>query len=159
METFTINGVPVSTTNSQQIIQIPVKGATAPTVPAIFCPSCKAMVVDRTLGPVPKRPAVLKSKEAIAWMKSATEQLSKQRTRCYEGPVNVSLDVYRVRNAGDVDNFIKGALDALVKALVLRDDSQVITVKATKHTDAKKPRVVVTVEALAHTATMFDLAQ
>lgn len=106
---------------------------------------------------MPKRPAPIRSKEAVAWIKSAVEQLSKQRTRCYEGPVDVSIMVYRVRNAGDVDNFIKGVLDAMVKALVLRDDSQVISVCATKFTDPKDPRILVGVTARPHTPAIFDL--
>lgn len=71
------------------------------------------------------------------------------------GPVLVHVRTYfpRVHRKGaaegeafgDVDACIKAALDAL-NGSVLEDDSQVVTVIASKHHDAKRPRIEVEVK-------------
>lgn len=155
--TFTIVGRPMSTTNSQQIISIPIKGSSGALVPALKCPECAHVVLPEHIGPRPTRPAVLRSSAALKWMKSAVSQLKKQqRVPLIEGPVDIFLEVYRERNIGDVDNYIKGCLDAIAEAGILRDDKQVITVGATKHTDKSNPRYVVRITELDTQASLFD---
>lgn len=62
------------------------------------------------------------------------------RVRCYwadAGSTGLGL--------GDVDNPIKGILDALQAAGVFADDAQVIGVEVEKHVDPERPRVEVDV--------------
>lgn len=147
----------MSTTNSQQIIQIPVKGAAAPVIDAVMCPHCHAEAVPARLGDKPKRPMILRSKEALKWFEKAVEQFLEQHQGrpMIEGPVRVELDIYRAINAGDVDNYLKGLLDALQESRILRNDRMVITVVATKHTDKVRPRYEVRIHELENVGTLF----
>lgn len=115
MRTYTINGRPVSSTNSKRILRVGKD----------------------------KRVVIVKSQEAVEWSKSATVQLLAQRQGpCIEGPVEVELDVYRDRNWGDLDNFAKGVLDALQQAMVYRNDVQVMRLTMEKFLDRTNPRIV-----------------
>lgn len=63
-----------------------------------------------------------------------------------EGELYARLSVYRKfnatsRNFGDLDNHAKAICDAF-NGLIYRDDSQIIAVQLTKHTDKTSPRVV-----------------
>ncbi len=60
--------------------------------------------------------------------------------RPYDGPVSVSLDVYRPRKSGDLDNRLKVTLDAL-RGIAFHDDSQVVEIRAVRHDDKGNPRV------------------
>jgi Holliday junction resolvase RusA-like endonuclease len=60
------------------------------------------------------------------------------------GFVAVSLWVYRARRIGDLDNFLKAALDSL-RGVAFEDDSQVIEIHAYRHDDKNNPRVEVEV--------------
>jgi Holliday junction resolvase RusA-like endonuclease len=66
-------------------------------------------------------------------------------TEMVEGNVKVSLDVYRPKRIGDLDNQIKVTLDAL-KGIAFGDDKQVIELHAYRYDDKGNPRVEVTVE-------------
>lgn len=141
--TYTILGRPVSTTNSQRIINLPTKKKE-----------------HRAPGEEVKyRPSIIKSKHGLAWDKSAKEQLKRQkaerRADCIDGPVDVSIKVYRAINAGDVDNFIKGLLDVLAATYILRNDRLVMKVDAEKFTDPRNPRYEVTITERPHQASMF----
>ena len=62
------------------------------------------------------------------------------------GELFCRLNFYRkfklnCRNFGDIDNHIKAILDAL-NGICYKDDSQIVTVTASKHTD-KEPRVAI----------------
>jgi Holliday junction resolvase RusA-like endonuclease len=159
VHTYTILGKPVSTTNSQQLITIPIKGAVAPIIPDVLCPHCKRIAVPEHAGERPKRPMVLPSAVGRKWRESALAQLQKQHRgkALICGPVSVDLQVYRALNAGDVDNFVKGTLDAIAAAGILQNDRLVITVSATKRTDKVRPRIVVTVTELDIQAGLFDM--
>lgn len=156
---YTITGRPMSTTNSQRIISIPIKGAQVPMVPDVVCPHCQKIAVPEHLGEKPKRPMILKSKPALEWHESAVKQLRKQHAGkpLIEGPVEIALDVYRALNAGDVDNFIKGCLDAIADAGIIANDRQVMTVTATKRVDKVRPRYVVSITELETQGALFDL--
>jgi len=62
-----------------------------------------------------------------------------------EGRFDVALDVYRVRDAGDVDNFSKSALDGMTRAQVWRDDRYVIDLHTRLFLEPERPRLEVTV--------------
>ena len=68
-----------------------------------------------------------------------------QGMRPVDGPVCVSVTVYRPRRIGDLDNSLKALLDAL-KGAAYHDDSQVVELHARRLDDASDPRVEVTVE-------------
>lgn len=59
-----------------------------------------------------------------------------------EGDVCLSARVYRARNAGDLDGFQKGVLDAL-EGLAFNNDAQVVAMHWYKDLDRKAPRVEV----------------
>lgn len=63
------------------------------------------------------------------------------------GPVAVTIDVYRERKSGDLDNRIKICLDAM-EGVFFENDSQVRELHAYLHEDRHDPRVEVTVTSL-----------
>ena len=69
--------------------------------------------------------------------------------RGHEGPVAVTVEVYEgpKQHAGDLDNYVKIALDALNK-LAWRDDKQVVRVLGTISRGDSNPRMKISVESL-----------
>ncbi len=63
----------------------------------------------------------------------------------FEGPVVVSMVVYRARKAGDLDNFQKCLLDS-IRGVAYLDDSQVVEIYARREDDKENPRVEVRIE-------------
>ena len=61
-----------------------------------------------------------------------------------EGPVVVTLTLYRPAKRGDLDNRVKVLLDAL-NGIAYRDDSQVVELHAYRREDRANPRVEVDV--------------
>lgn len=91
------------------------------------------------------RPMIMKSPEARKWMTRAVAQLQvqkmQQRIMTIEGPVAMSMDVYREQNSGDLDNYFKGILDAIQEARIVRDDKLVVEFRRCRVLkDAKRPR-------------------
>lgn len=91
------------------------------------------------------RNVVVKSKEARAYQ--AAVKLRFAGRKPMRGPVTVSLNVFRPKRTGDLDNSIKVLLDAL-KGIAYVDDSQVVEIHAWRNEDKFNPRVVVKVTAL-----------
>jgi Holliday junction resolvase RusA-like endonuclease len=52
----------------------------------------------------------------------------------------VSLNLYRPRAAGDLDNYFKGLLDCLSGAAGYEDDSQIAELHAYRHESKERPR-------------------
>lgn len=65
-----------------------------------------------------------------------------------EGPVRVSIDVYRKRKAGDLDGFFKGLLDSL-NGVAYHDDAQIVELHARRFDDKHDPRVEIEIQELA----------
>lgn len=61
-----------------------------------------------------------------------------------EGPVEVSLTVYRPRKVGDLDNVLKALLDSL-KGIAFVDDAQIVAIHAFRDDDKHNPRAEVEV--------------
>lgn len=61
---------------------------------------------------------------------------------CVPGEVELGIVLYRDRNIGDVDNYLKVLLDALQGCLYI-NDRQVRSISITKFIDKKNPRVEV----------------
>lgn len=66
--------------------------------------------------------------------------------RPIEGNVVVSVEWYRARKSGDLDNRLKCLLDAL-KGVAFLDDKQVVELHAFRRDDGRNPRVEVQIEA------------
>lgn len=79
--------------------------------------------------------------------KNAVRLLAKSKgfSKPYECSVSVSMEVFRPRRIGDLDNTIKVTLDAL-QGIAYVDDSQVTAIHAHRNDDKENPRVVVTVK-------------
>lgn len=67
------------------------------------------------------------------------------RRKPIEGPVSVSVSVYRPWRRGDLDGALKVLLDAL-QGVAYADDSQVVRLHAERFEDKANPRVEVVVE-------------
>ena len=63
-----------------------------------------------------------------------------------DGPVCVSISVYRARRAGDLDNFQKVLLDAL-QGICYIDDKQVTELHAFMFDDRQHPRVEIAISS------------
>lgn len=108
------------------------------------------------------RPMVMKSKEAREWMKRAVARLQvvKMQTHLHtiEGPVALSMDVYREQNSGDLDNYYKGICDALQEARILRDDKQVVEHRRCRNLiDRKRPRYELILHVLESQGVLIPL--
>lgn len=64
-----------------------------------------------------------------------------------DGEVKVTLDFYRPRKSGDLDNRIKAVLDGL-QGTAFRNDSQIVEIVARRHDDPRRPRVEAKIEYL-----------
>lgn len=63
------------------------------------------------------------------------------------GPVSLSIDVFRPRKRGDLDNVMKAILDSF-NGLLYKDDGQVVIIIARRHDDKLNPRVEVEINAV-----------
>ena len=63
------------------------------------------------------------------------------------GNVSVTIAVYRPAKRGDLDNFLKVAIDSLIGHAFV-DDSQIVAIHATRHDDPQCPRVEIEVTQL-----------
>lgn len=64
-------------------------------------------------------------------------------------PVVLSVDVYRPRRIGDLDNTLKALCDSL-RGFAFVDDSQVVELHARRFDDKANPRAEVTIAAVTH---------
>ena len=62
-----------------------------------------------------------------------------------QGDIMVTLDVYRPRRSGDLDNRVKCLLDAMQEHLY-QDDSQIVEIHAKRYDDKRNPRVEVVIQ-------------
>ena len=65
----------------------------------------------------------------------------------YTGLVAVHLHVYRKQRRGNLDNFVKVALDSLI-GIAYQDDDQVVEMHVYRHDDKANPRVEVDVRTV-----------
>lgn len=96
----------------------------------------------RARGGVYQHPAARQYKQGVALL------LSAQKVTRFQKPeqLSVTLRFYRPRAIGDLDNLLKLPFDAL-NGMVWDDDSQIVTIRASRHDDKQNPRVEVTIEA------------
>lgn len=116
-----------------------------------YPPSANAYWTIMRAGRGPRaRPMMVKTPEARLYQNTAYLQICRslrtiKRPLFPEGRLVVSVQVYRPRRIGDLDNTLKVLLDAL-KGSVFADDDQVVELHARRLEDPADPRVVVTVE-------------
>ena len=89
----------------------------------------------------------VKTPRGKEWADTAEKQLREQWGIMLpiEAETFFIVDVYRPRNAGDVDGYAKGILDAFQAAGVIRNDSSIRRLTITKHVDSDRPRVEVVI--------------
>ena len=92
-----------------------------------------------------KAPRMLISAEGREYKTNVGELCVRQGLRPLDGPVRLTLDFYRPRKAGDLDNVLKAPLDAL-KGFAYHDDKQIVELHARRHDDKARPRVEVLIE-------------
>ena len=93
---------------------------------------------------------VLLSREARAYRLAVIDlvralPLATRRQLPITGEVMLTLAWYRSRRAGDLDNRLKQPLDALQAAGVLVNDSQIVTLHATRAESPRAGRIDVTI--------------
>ena len=87
------------------------------------------------------------SAEAKAYKTSAGWAAKAAGIDVLDGPVAVTLRVYRAQKSGDLDNRIKVILDSL-KGIAWEDDSQVTELHAYRYDDKTNPRVEVEITGI-----------
>jgi crossover junction endodeoxyribonuclease RusA len=93
------------------------------------------------------RNVVVVSEEAKAYKAGVKASAAEQGATLLSGDVAVYIDVYRSRKAGDLDNRIKVALDAL-KGVAFEDDKQVVEIHARRFDDKNNGRIEITIETI-----------
>ena len=88
---------------------------------------------------------VLISRTGRAYKAIVASLATVARVRPIDGPVRLTIDVYRPRKAGDLDNILKAALDS-VKGFLFHDDAQVIDIRARRFDDKDNPRAEIEAE-------------
>lgn len=86
------------------------------------------------------------SAEARAYKKLVDSAVRGAGYRRLEGPVKVSMDVFRQRKSGDLDNRQKCVLDAL-QGHLYGNDSQIVEIHARRFEDKANPRVEIVVSS------------
>lgn len=82
--------------------------------------------------------------EARAYRHQAGWEAKRQGVQVQNGPLAVSLNVYRPMRRGDLDNTAKVLFDAL-NGIAWVDDGQVVEMHLFRFDDKDRPRVEVTV--------------
>jgi len=59
----------------------------------------------------------------------------------FPGNVSLTISIYRARKSGDLDNYLKVALDSL-KGILYPDDNAVVEIHALRHDDKDNPCMV-----------------
>ena len=118
---FTLAGAPMTGTNSKRIVRFG------------------------------NRAGLIKSQAALSWQAAMVGQLvvAHAQRPAITTAVGVTLYVYRVRNTGDTDNFVKPVLDALQSAAVLVNDRLVSELHVYRRLDKHRPRVEISITELA----------
>lgn len=93
------------------------------------------------------RPVRVPSKEAKVFKKAVGQICQAGRVKPFIGSVAVSLNAYRPRRVGDIDNVLKAVLDSL-KGYAWGDDAQVTEIHAYRHDDKFQPRVEIEIREI-----------
>lgn len=86
------------------------------------------------------------SAEAKAFKTAAGWIVKAAGAEVLTGPISLSIDVYRERKSGDLDNRLKVILDSMQGHLYL-NDSQIVEIHARLFDDKHNPRAIVSVQS------------
>lgn len=86
------------------------------------------------------------SREAREYKKVVQYQALEQRVTRQDGPLCVSLHLFRPAKRGDIDNATKALFDSL-NGLAWNDDSQIVEMHVYRGDDKNYPRVEINVES------------
>jgi len=84
------------------------------------------------------------SAEARRYKVDAAYRAKMQGAQVLDGELAVRLAVYRKARRGDLDGFLKVALDSL-NGIAWHDDRQIVKIDAERHDDKANPRIEITV--------------
>jgi Holliday junction resolvase RusA-like endonuclease len=87
----------------------------------------------------------VKTREHRRYAVAVSSVASKAGAQVLEGPLVLSVDVYRPRRSGDLDNTLKAIQDSL-KGILWKDDAQIVEIRARRYESKENPRVEVMVE-------------
>lgn len=90
---------------------------------------------------------IVKSNESVRYADNVGWLCRARGIEPLEGKIGVMIDVYSTTAARDLDNSIKCLLDSL-NGFAWADDRQIYEICATKHIDAKNPRVELTARVI-----------
>jgi crossover junction endodeoxyribonuclease RusA len=95
------------------------------------------------------RGRVLISAKGRAYKRTAALAAMAGGMKRHEGPVAVTMSLYRPKRVGDLDNCMKALLDSLA-GVAWDDDSQIVRIVAERFDDKHNPRAEVTVTVESH---------
>lgn len=98
-----------------------------------------------------RRAIPIKSAEHRAFF-SAVAQAFPAHAGKWDGPLAVTLRLYRPRRVGDIDGPIKALLDSL-NGLAWEDDSQIVALYVSRGDDKHRPRVEVEIHPIHNAVT------
>ena len=87
---------------------------------------------------------MVKSSEGRKYAKDVAEIACELVDEPLTTPLCISIDFYRPRKAGDLDNLLKATLDSLT-GIAYIDDKQIVRITANRYDDKHNPRAVVTI--------------
>lgn len=90
---------------------------------------------------------VVKAKEGRDYMEQVRREMMGRNVPRLTGDVAVTLNFYRPRKSGDLDNRLKQTLDSLT-GIAWDDDKQVVEIHACRFEDKANPRVELTIAAV-----------
>jgi Holliday junction resolvase RusA-like endonuclease len=90
---------------------------------------------------------VVRSREATAYKEYVALVCTVSGLQPVSGDVCVSVDVYRPAKRGDLDNFLKVAIDSLI-GYAYFDDAQIVELHAMRHESKDNPRIEIQVDSL-----------
>lgn len=90
---------------------------------------------------------MIKSKKALSYLEDFMSQCPDLGPEMFEGPVEVTMDIWYASRRPDIDGGASLVLDAMQKRIYV-NDRQVVKLNVVKHEpDKHNPRVLIRVEA------------
>ena len=86
------------------------------------------------------RACMILTKRAREYKAAAAAAVQSAGLSLLDGPLTITLRVFRPRKVGDLDNSLKIAIDCL-KGAAFRDDEQIVEIRAFRYDDKHCPRV------------------
>lgn len=91
---------------------------------------------------------IIKSHELRDYERSFFQQCTIYKDRLIAKPFRLKIEVYESSCRYDLDNALKTILDCLQYSKAITDDNLCVGIQASKHIDARCPRVVFSIEEI-----------